>query len=39
MIEREPDLQTLFLVHEVEHGLNPEIHSGLYARLLGGDCE
>lgn len=33
--DREPDLQTIFLVHEIESGMNPEVHQGLYARLLG----
>jgi hypothetical protein len=27
---------TLFFTHEIEHGLNPEINSNLYAKLLGG---
>lgn len=26
---------TVFLVHEVENGLNPEVNLGLYAKILG----
>ena len=31
----DPDLATVFLAHEIEHGLNPEYHSDLMARLIG----
>lgn len=33
MIHDEPDLHTVFLLHEIESGLNPEVSAGLYERL------
>lgn len=33
----ELDMSTTFLLHEIEVGLNPEVRSSLYERLLGGE--
>jgi hypothetical protein len=35
----EIDMDTLFTLHEIEYGFNPEVNGNLYARLLGSDCE
>lgn len=35
----ELDMSTLFLVHEIESGTNPEINQGIYAKIWGRDCE
>lgn len=32
-MDSEPDLQTVFLTHEVEHGLNPEVNLGVFERI------
>lgn len=39
MDSREPDLQTLFMLHELENGLNPELNCGLWSRILGTDLD
>lgn len=31
----ELDMSTIFILHEIENGLNPEIKPGLYEKLLG----
>lgn len=31
------DMQTVFLLHEVEYGMNPEFSTALFARLLGDE--
>jgi hypothetical protein len=35
----DPDLQTVFLTHEIEHGMNPELNIDLWARIYRSDCD